>query len=420
MIFRTILTFILVTHCLFSENMNEEVGLFQSPPDQLAILRSHSDLLVGGVVHPLSGQLCLNSIDLTARGAQTIHLSRVYIPSVITLPAPNVSGMQEYYDQRDFLYALRKTHRGWQFLPHLRLEYTGSCGGEYKIPDTNGAIYFFQAGKLIDTAGISNFSGEVPTGKSDPRNIRFSKEGESIFVSMPDGTKRTYDHEHGKIYQLKKEILPNGNVLKYLHRGNKIVIQSFGPKEKYEYSSITLNIKLEDNRFTILDKHKDGTCGEYKNRKGGFFKATSTGLSFTSVQSAVTNTKLSSNYSYEGNFGSVFLKKKCGDFKYDYAFAYDLKTASSPTHRCENNLYKDYLLTEYYEKDQFLHCSYSGKPQRIQSLSFPSGEKDVYLDLYTFQYDPPIPNEKGGSTTVTHRDGCKTVYTYSNQLETIA
>jgi hypothetical protein len=48
-------------------------------PDQLAVLMSNVNPLIGNVVSPLSGNLCLRETDLKVVGAQEIILSRVYI-----------------------------------------------------------------------------------------------------------------------------------------------------------------------------------------------------------------------------------------------------------------------------------------------------------------------------------------------------
>jgi hypothetical protein len=54
--------------------------LILSTPDQLSTLMSEPDMLIGGLVSPLSGQLALREIDLIAKGAAGIALTRSYVP----------------------------------------------------------------------------------------------------------------------------------------------------------------------------------------------------------------------------------------------------------------------------------------------------------------------------------------------------
>lgn len=48
-------------------------------PEQISDLIEDSDLLIGGLVNPLSGNLCMRNSDLVAKGAQNIILSRTFI-----------------------------------------------------------------------------------------------------------------------------------------------------------------------------------------------------------------------------------------------------------------------------------------------------------------------------------------------------
>jgi len=120
MMLRLILTLILTTHLLSAQEI-ETVGLTESSPEEIATLNSKSDFLIAGYVHPLSGGLCMSSLDLIAKGAQDIELFRVYIPPQIELPDPTSSEIVKYYKQRDFLLSLQKKLREWEFRPYLRL-----------------------------------------------------------------------------------------------------------------------------------------------------------------------------------------------------------------------------------------------------------------------------------------------------------
>ena len=81
----------------FSLSADEEIGLIGSSPDQIASLMSDGSFLIGGCVHPLSGQLSLSSVDLVAKGTQPLSLFRVFVPGSIAPPPPlRHSEMQEY------------------------------------------------------------------------------------------------------------------------------------------------------------------------------------------------------------------------------------------------------------------------------------------------------------------------------------
>jgi hypothetical protein len=66
----------------FSEE-NEGALLPSSSPDEIGSLTSDEDLLIEGVVSPLTGQPCMREIDLVARGAENVVLSRTYISPYI-------------------------------------------------------------------------------------------------------------------------------------------------------------------------------------------------------------------------------------------------------------------------------------------------------------------------------------------------
>ncbi len=389
---------------LFALAADEEIGLISSSPDQIASLNYDPGLLIGGCIHPASGQLCLSSVDLVAKGAQELSLFRVYIPPVVILPPLVNSEMEEYYNERSFLMALQKNHRGWVFLPHLKLERRGS---ETKVPDSNGAIYSFSKGKLIHTSGMSNISGDVPSGKSDPRNIRISEETFSITVLLPNGTKRFYNHHERIFYNLVKEVLPNGKVIKYTYLDNQILIQSLDPSEKHIYASLTIDTSSYKNSFHVFDKTKKGSCGKYENTEGEI-KWSSTGVPYLAVLSAKTNTGLTASYQYESTDRCKEISKKCGKFKHEFSFIPNLKGASTPAYRNETFEYENYLPKVHLGKSAFVKASYEGTPSRIKTLQFPNGENDAFIPLYTLDVQT-------GTTTVSHEDGCKTVYAFSAQ-----
>jgi RHS repeat-associated protein len=383
---------------------NEEIGLIPSSPDQIASLNYDSDFLIGGCVHPASGQLSLSSIDLIAKGAQELRLFRVYIPPAIVLPRIEHSEMQTYYNERSFLRTLQKNHRGWVFLPHLKLERKST---ETKVPDSNGAIYSFSRGKLIDKAGISNTLGDIPSGKNDPRNIQIIEETDVIIILLPSGTKRFYNQDEGIFYHLTKEILPNGRVIKYSYSRNQILIQSFDPTEKHLYASLQLDTISYKNSFYMFDKTEKGSCGKYETQKGEK-EWRSTGAPYLAVQTAQTNTGLTATYKYDSTDLSKEISKKCGTFRHELSFIPHLKTASTPFYRNETFEYENYLPKTHLGKSVFVQASYEGTPLHIEALYFPNGPNDTLIPLYRLDVQTSI-------TTAIHQDGCKTVYAFSPQ-----
>lgn len=97
-------------------------NLFVSTPDQIAALSSEPDYLVGGVISPLSGQPSMKQVDLIARGAENVVLSRVYIPPHMPTRFPKEKKEQAEWDNRYLYYHLRQNYKGWQYYPHTRLE----------------------------------------------------------------------------------------------------------------------------------------------------------------------------------------------------------------------------------------------------------------------------------------------------------
>jgi RHS repeat-associated protein len=323
-----------------------------------------------------------------------------------TAPFPRDPGeMQDFYNQRNYLEALQKSHRGWVFLPHLTLECRKR---EMKIPDINGAVYTFRDGKLIQTPGLSNASGDTPSGKFDPRNIKITENQGSISVILPNGTTRTYNPHRGCFFNLVKEVLPNGKVVKYDYSENLITIKSFAPLEKHHYASLTIHTNTYENKLCINDHKKRGSCGNYKNTIDETIKYSVVGVPYLAVDTAITNTGLIATYDYESTDRSSDLDKKCGHFRYQFFFIPNLKTASSPFFRKEKIEYENYLPKFYSGRSRCLKANYKGSPFRIESLELPNGENDIYIPIHTLDIEER-------TTSVTQRDGCKTIYTFSPQ-----
>ena len=85
-----ILTYLLCT-CLTVNGDETLEEIFTTPQEQAASLSCPSDFLVGGVLHPISGQLSIKAIDLIAKGAQDIQLERTYFPGFAPLKDPKKS-----------------------------------------------------------------------------------------------------------------------------------------------------------------------------------------------------------------------------------------------------------------------------------------------------------------------------------------
>ena len=105
-----------------------------STPDEIASLSA--DLLVGGFVSAMSGQISLSETDLHIRGAQDLLLKRTYIP-------PHVLGRYEDKEEKD-KYALARAlseqqTKGWVVLPHLWAGYNGHSP-YFQVRDPQGFV----------------------------------------------------------------------------------------------------------------------------------------------------------------------------------------------------------------------------------------------------------------------------------------
>jgi hypothetical protein len=184
--------------------------------------------------------------DLVVRGAESLFLSRVYIPP--SMPCFFTKDHHQQYERLFFLQHLTASYRGWQFLPHLRIGYNPKAK-EVRLSTPYGATLDFQlAGSKLITPqyAINNVSGDEPSGKYDLRNTRVVAKGGEIIVHAPDGTQRFYQDS-----LLRKEILPNGRVIKYKYDELKALayIESLDPKERYVYASITISGKKGERHF---------------------------------------------------------------------------------------------------------------------------------------------------------------------------
>ncbi len=391
---------LLLTTFAFSEEDNVPENLFPSNPEQVAALASESSYLVGGLISPLSGQPVIRPIDLIVRGAQNIVLSRIYIPPYIPCQFSQHKVSQEEYDKKDLYLHLWKHYRGWQFYPHLRLEWDPSLM-EIRLADPSGAIlafHFSDSGfSLGSLYAISNVATDKPGGQYDPRNIRISRTEEKITVQSPEGTCRVY-RKQGRItktsylYLLEKEILPNGKVLKYHYTDRKepCYVESMDPQERYVYASLRIR----------------------GSQRAGFYH-------FLSSSGLVTD------YSYEKRAIKWKLQEKVHhtkkEEKYKVFFPPLLTSASSPSYQHESSSYSSkFLLSSYNGKENLFKISYNesgeGPSYKVDKLFFPVGEQDAFAAVYEFSYDPPIAGQKEGSTVVRDCDGTSIIYHFSSHL----
>ncbi len=402
---RFLVAFLITALPLLSNENDFEDNIIPSSPDQIAHLTSDQDFLIGGVVSPLSGQPVLFRTDLIAKGAQSIPLNRVYIPTYMPCSFPKKGKKQEGNWETHYLQLhLKDNYQGWKFFPHRRLLWNGNsrivCLTEpngmtlnYQISDSNTSLY-------SSSYGISNFPGKTPSGKYDPRNTRIFKDGQNFTVHAADGTIRFYSGKHPPrdkwtwIYLLDKEILPNGKVLRYHYQHTALDhIESMDSKGRYPYASLNYS-------------------GDPKRKQSCHF--------FSSNGQMV-------DYGYEKRIYHIKIKDKKKDLSnngYRPSPPF-LKSVNGPLFRDEGLTYADPPLLENYSgKNEIFLCGYRGfgpKPHyRVHQLFFPVGPQDALHPLYDISYDPPIAGQKNGSTVVRNSDGTSTIYYFSSEILPIA
>ncbi|MDE3046513.1 MAG: RHS repeat-associated core domain-containing protein [Verrucomicrobiota bacterium] len=372
---------------LFGQERDFEIAA--SSAEQVADLAQDDSSLIGGAVSPLSGQISLRKTDLIAKGAESIPLHRIYIPLSLSPPFLNPDKWQSFCQQRDYHLSLQTQYRGWVMFPHCFIKVSGR---EIRLTDSNGTTldFAFSNGKatlLTPPFGISNASGENCGGHYDPRNTRVAVEGDLIVVLAPDGTKRLYEKVNALFYRLKQETLPSGKILRYSYKGPFVLsrVESLDPQERFVYATLDIEGSLAvDEKYSI--KTSSGDAALYQGHKP--------------------------QRSGKG-------KNKHEKSAYQLTFPPVLDAASTCNYRLETIGYSDdFALNFYVGKDTTFQCTC--KPcnglLRIETLSFPVGEKDSFSALYHMDYNPPVAGQKEGTTTVTRSDGVKTIYRYSKNL----
>ena len=371
------------------EESTKEYSTFISHPAAAVTNESHP--LIGGLISPLSGNLCLRKVDFIAKGAQDIPLNRVYI-------APHMPySFQKQWDAD--CYARRiyliQNYKGWEFFPHRSLLIDPSKK-EIHLVNSNGASYTFSTGvnpTLLNTYTINNIDqNEIPSGRHDPRNTRITYQETSATVRSPDGSTGFYSKQSpGLALFLEKEILPNGKVLRYHYtdEGTLSLIESLDPQERYVYASIRVHGTPEEGCYRFTSSNGLEASFLFESR------------------------------SYQGKF-----RKGKEKMSYTGATPYLMVAASSPNSRQERITYSDpdCLLHSFFGKNKTFMLSQTGFGQgksahyRVDQLLIPVGNGDVLEPLFQMSYQPAVAGEKEGMTTVKNSDETSTLYHFSKNL----
>jgi len=394
---------------VFSHDEEAKEKFFLSTPEQVATLSSEPRYLVGGLISPLSGHPSLRQTDLVVYGAQNIVLSRTYIPPYMPCSFPKGKHNQAEWDKYNLYQHVAHHYKGWQFYPHLKLQFTPSTM-EVLLTDPNGmSLDFRLSGPNYSIAtlasppfALSNTAGDTPHGNHDPRNTRISygENGDKITVYATDGVTRFYYRKGwatrtAQLYLLEKEILPNGKVLKYHYNGSgqPDYVESLDPKERFVYASIRIQ----------------GSPWE-----GGCHFTSSSGITV--------------DYTYQRRPIHVKIKEKIkhGKSKTEYNFVCPpiLSAVSSPSYRHESLDYcGKFLLSSYSGKEIIFSTLNTGfgegdQHYRVHKLLLPVGQNDALQPVYELSYQPPVAGVREGTTTVKNSDGTSIAYHFSKNLLT--
>lgn len=394
----------------YDEEAKEEI--FLSTPEQVATLSSEPGFLVGGIVSPLSGSPTLRQTDFIVRGAQELYLSRTYMSPHMPVKLAHEKQCQEEWEKYHLYQHVAHNYKGWQFYPHLKLQFTPSEKQVLVTEPSGSTLSFIFTGSGMTNAqlegeivGISNCAGDTPGGANDPRNTRitYGESGQLITVHGTDKGTRIYrfsgwDTNSAQLYLLEKEILPNGKVLKYRYEGTQpTYVESLDPKERFVYASIRIKGSPWNG-----DVHFLSSSGQ------------------------------KADYEYERRPIHAKIKEKTkhwyGDDKFEAEYNLlcppILTKVSSPNFRNESISHCGrFLLGAYEGRDRQFQIVNRGYGEgaghyRVHHLSFPVGESDVFMPVYEMAYQPPVAGEKVGKTTVKASDGTSIIYHFSKNLLT--
>ncbi len=398
----------------FSYDDEAKEELFLSTPEQVATLSSEPQFLVGGIVSPLSGSPTLRQTDFVVKGAQELVLGRTYMSPHMPVQLGSEKHDREEWEKYHLYQYIAHHYKGWQFYPHLKLQFTPSKK-QVLVTDPSGSTlcFSFTGPGMTDAEfegephGISNCAGETPSGANDPRNTRITYDdgGTRITVYGTDkGTKvyrfNGWNTETTQLYLLEKEILPNGKILKYQYEDcQPIYVESLDPQERFVYASIQIEGSPWKGRCHFLSSSGQTANYDYQRREDSV-KAT-----------------------------EVLKKRWFGrndekGIKCPILYPPILSKVSSPNFRNEQLEYCGrFLLGSYEGKEQHFQVVNRGYGEgsghyRVHQLSLPVGENDAFVPIYELSYQPPVAGEKGGKTTVKASDGTSYIYHFSKNLLT--
>ena len=150
----------------YDEEAKEE--FFLSTPEQVATLSSEPQFLVGGIVSPLSGSPTLRQTDLVVKGAQEIILSRTYMSPHMPVQLAHEKNDREEWEKYHFYQHVAHHYKGWQFYPHLKLQFTPSEKQVLVTEPSGSTLCFSFTGRGMTGAtfegepyGVSNYAGET-------------------------------------------------------------------------------------------------------------------------------------------------------------------------------------------------------------------------------------------------------------------
>ena len=134
------LAFLLLFFCMqiYAEEEDAD-GAPLSTSEQIGSLNQETSYLIGGLISPLSGQVCLSQIDLIAVGAQSLALQRHYIaPYVLNFYSlPKGFYPAEKWDICELYRNVKPNYRGWVYLSHLGLEVKKARDFIFRVREAN-------------------------------------------------------------------------------------------------------------------------------------------------------------------------------------------------------------------------------------------------------------------------------------------
>lgn len=399
-----ILLFLFIPLFLFGasgliDREGDEEGIPLSLPEEIEDPLANDSDLIGGILSPLNGLPCIQELDLIARGAENVILTRRYLATQTPNRYSTDPGWEDYFRCK-FLF---KHIRGWTFFPHTRFRVVNKKSGRiHRFTHPSGTTIDFQLTKgntelTSKPYGISNYSGGLPSGRYDARNtkIQWEKGSSEVVVRASDGTKYIYQKENGN-YLLHKEVRLNGKVWRYIYstQGNLQRVESLDPQEMLVYASIDVEGSPADSLCTFS-----------------------------------THSNQTASYHYLVQKLEATGKTKKKGAKYEESISCNsrpiLTSVNSPFHQNESIEYNpSFLLQNYVSHQNPFKCSHklvkkkgdSPYFHKANKLQMPVGKNNEWHDLHEITYDPPVEGEKTGSTTVTNSDGTQDIYEFTKNL----